>query len=148
MKTVFITLNLLLSSLLLSAQSDGLSAELTDENSGTTISVTVPVPSDEGMVIIGLYDKDTFMKAGPLKGIEAQIIDGVAKATFTGVTPGTYAISLFHDKNGNKQMDFEPTGMPKEMYGVSNNPMSYGPPQWSEAKFDVGTSPIEMTIRL
>ena len=45
-------------------------------------------------------------------------------------------------------MDFEANGMPKELYGASNNNMSMGPPRWSDAKFEVGTQPITMEIRL
>jgi uncharacterized protein (DUF2141 family) len=44
---------------------------------------------------------------------------------------------VLHDKNGNNQMDFESNGMPKEAYGMSNNPMSYGPPQFSDAAIEV-----------
>ena len=148
MKTVLTTLSLFLSALFIQAQTDQLTATQTATKSGTTITVTVPVSSDNGNVIMGLYTKDNFMKAGPLQGVESEIVDGYAKATFTDVQPGVYAISLFHDKNGNKRMDFEANGMPKEMYGVSNNPMSYGPPKWSEAKFEVGSQALEMTIRL
>jgi uncharacterized protein (DUF2141 family) len=142
MKNVFLAITFLFSSFLITAQ------EKSTENKGTTITVTVPVPGFGGSLIAGLFDEDTFMKAAPLQGQESDVNEGYASVTFTNVQPGTYAISLYHDKNGNKIMDFEPNGMPKEMYGVSNNPMSYGPPQWSEAKFEVGAEPIVMQIRL
>lgn len=146
MKTVILTLATMIVSFYGKAQADNAATDLA--TSGTTITVTVPVPSTEGKVIFGLYDEATFMKAGPLVGLQSAIQDGQATVTFTNVQPGIYAISLFHDKNDNKQMDFELNGMPKEMYGVSNNVMSYGPPQWSDAKFEVGTQPIEMEIRM
>ena len=66
--------------------------------------------------------------------------------TFKNVLPGEYAIMSVHDENDNKQMDFELNGMPKESYGVSNNPMSYGPPQFSEAKFTLNNENINMSI--
>ncbi|MEZ4817887.1 MAG: DUF2141 domain-containing protein [Flavobacteriaceae bacterium] len=118
------------------------------ESHGTTITVTIPVPGHGGSLIAGLYNEATFMKSAPIQGQESDINEGYASVTFTNVMPGSHAITLFHDKNGNKTMDFEPNGMPKEMYGVSNNPMSYGPPQWKDAKFEVGTEPITMQIRL
>jgi len=142
MKNLLLIIALLVTPLLASAQGKSENTE------GTTITVTIPVPGYGGSLIAGLYDEATFMKAAPLQGQESDVNEGYASVTFTNVTPGVYAISLFHDKNGNKTMDFEPNGMPKEMYGVSNNPMSYGPPQWSEAKFEVGTEPIKMEIRL
>lgn len=142
MKNLFLAIAFLLSTFYMIAQDKSSSTD------GTTITVTVPVPGIGGSLIAGLYNEETFMKAAPLQGQESDVNEGYASVTFTNVQPGTYAISLYHDKNGNKIMDFEPNGMPKEMYGVSNNPMSYGPPQWSEAKFEVGTDPITMQIRL
>lgn len=116
---------------------------------GKTIVVTVPnVTSSNGEVLFGLYDENTFMKAGPIKSKKSKIVDGVAKVTFTDIPEGVFAISCFHDVNGNNQMDFEPNGMPKENYGVSNNSMSFGPPQWGEAKFEVGAEDLQMEIRM
>ena len=143
MKTILFTIALAISTLFLKAQTN--EVVLIE---GTTITVTVPVSSTEGNVIFGLYDENTFMKAAPIQGLEGEIVDGKATVTFTNVAPGTYGISLFHDKNGNKQMDFEPNGMPKENYGVSNNIMSYGPPQWNDAKFEVTDEPLELDIRM
>ncbi len=142
MKAIILSIALSLTSFLLSAQAE---TEVTTE--GTTITVTVPVKSNEGHVIFGLYDEYSFMK-NPLVGLESTIVDGKATVTFTDVTPGTYAILLFHDKNDNKQMDFDTSGMPLEMYGVSNNIMSMGPPMWSDAKFEVAGEPIELDIRM
>ena len=141
MKTILISITLILTSYLLNAQSDQ-----KIPLDGITIKVTVPVKSSEGSVIFGLFDENTFMKAAPLQGMESEIVDGKATITFTNVVPGVYAISVLHDTNGNKQMDFEPNGMPKEMYGISNNVMSYGPPLWSDARFEVGNEPLELEI--
>jgi len=143
MKTVLFTLATIISLQLAKAQ------DLTpDKESGITITVTVPVKSEKGTVIGGVYDEASFMKGAPNYGYESTIQDGKAILTFTNIPPGTYGITLFHDTNGNKTMDFEPNGMPKEMYGVSNNIMSYGPPQWGDAKFEVASEDIEMEIRM
>jgi uncharacterized protein (DUF2141 family) len=143
MKTIILTIALAISTFFLKAQTNDVASI-----KGATITVTVPVASNEGNVIFGLYDENTFMKAAPIQGLEGEIIDGKATVIFTNVVPGTYGITLFHDKNGNKQMDFEPNGMPKEMYGVSNNVMNYGPPQWNDAKFEVSSESLAMEIRL
>ncbi|MDT0295689.1 DUF2141 domain-containing protein [Mesonia ostreae] len=37
--------------------------------------------------------------------------------------------------------------MPKERYGVSNNPVLVGPPTWEDAKFEVKTTVKEVTIK-
>jgi len=146
MKTLILTLATVIVSFYGRAQADNTNADVA--TNGTSITVSVPVQSSNGKVIVGLYDEATFMKTEPLVGLHGEIVDGRATVTFTDVAPGIYAITLFHDKNNNNQMDFEPNGMPKEMYGVSNNVMSYGPPQWSDAKFEVGETPVAMEIRM
>ncbi|MFC5046242.1 DUF2141 domain-containing protein [Aquimarina hainanensis] len=139
MKTVILYLTFLLMSLFSTAQ----------EVSGITITVTTPnVTGDQGEVIYGLYDQNTFMKAAPIQAAKSNIKNGVATITFTNVPEGNYAISCFHDTNGNNRMDFEANGMPKENYGISNNNMSYGPPVWADAKFEVATENIVMEIRM
>jgi len=119
------------------------------DTNGITITVTVPnVSSSDGAVLFGLYDEATFMKAAPIKSAKGEIVDGVATITFTDIPAGEYGISCVHDANNNERMDFEENGMPKESFGVSNNNMSYGPPMWSDAKFEVGTEDLKMEIRL
>ncbi|WP_339698024.1 DUF2141 domain-containing protein [uncultured Marixanthomonas sp.] len=142
MKTIIVTLSLAFTSLFLNAQTE---VETTSETQ--TITVTVPVQSEEGNVVFGLYDETSFMKQ-PLVGLEGEIKDGKASVTFEDVKPGTYAILLFHDKNGNKQMDFEANGMPTEPYGASNNVMSMGPPLWSDTKFKVTNEPVDLEVRM
>ncbi|WP_435578422.1 DUF2141 domain-containing protein [Gilvibacter sp.] len=114
---------------------------------GISITVTVPVQSTEGKVIFGLHNESTFMKA-PLAGQVSQIVDGKAIVTFEGVTPGTYAVMCFHDRNNDDQMNFQANGMPLEDYGVSNNNMSMGPPTWADAKFEVAKENLELEIRM
>ena len=115
---------------------------------GTTITVHVPIRGYGGSLIAGLYDEGTFMKAEPVQGVDTAVLEGYATVVFNDVTPGTYAILLYHDKNGNKVLDREPNGMPKEMWGASNNNMAMGPPTWDGAKFEVGDEPLKMEIRL
>jgi len=101
-----------------------------------TLTVTVEnARNDEGKMMFSLNENENFMRGTPFKSESVIIKDGVATVTFTDVPAGEYAVLVLHDKNGNGMMDFEPNGMPKESYGISNNPMSYGPPTWQEAKF-------------
>jgi len=143
MKTILLTITLALANLFLTAQTN--STEVSTE--GTSITVTVSLRGTGGHILFGLHDESTFMKA-PLKSASSEIIDGKSTYTFNNVAPGSYGIMVVHDKNDNKRMDFEPSGMPKEAYGMSNNTMSYGPPQFSDAEFEVTTSPLDIEIRL
>ena len=54
------------------------------------------------------------------------------------VPPGTYAVSVYEDLNGNHKLDRNFFGIPREPVGVSGNPRSrYGPPHFSECSFSV-----------
>ena len=146
MKTIILSISIFLTAWVINAQSLTTEPAESSTSEGVTITVNVPVKSSEGSVFFALYDESTFMVAAPLQALESEIEDGKASVTFVNVQPGIYAVTLFHDKNGNKQMDFEANGMPIEMYGVSNNVMSYGPPQWNDAKFEVDQEPLTLDI--
>jgi uncharacterized protein (DUF2141 family) len=113
-----------------------------------TLTVRVDnAKNDTGKMVYSLSTEDQFMKAAPLMAASVEIKDGVAVAVFENVPAGTYAVIVLHDKNGNESMDYDLNRRPTEAYGMSNNPMSYGPPVWDEAKFQV-TESTEMIIRL
>ena len=120
------------------------------QTDSTSVTITVKnLSTNDGNVLFGLYTENNFLKAAPLYHSKSEIKNGTAQVTFTGIPAGTYAVSCFHDLNGNGQMDFEPTGMPKEPYGISNNAINYdGPPQWDEAKFEVGSQPVNLDIKI
>ncbi|TBM99724.1 DUF2141 domain-containing protein [Hyunsoonleella flava] len=119
-----------------------------EDTTGQTVTVTINnITNNNGHVLLSLHTKDTFMKGPGIKSVKSEIVDGKITATFENISPGTYAVMALHDENDNNTMDFEDNGMPKESYGMSNNPMSYGPPQFATAKFDLATEDLEMNIR-
>lgn len=118
------------------------------DTKGQTITVTIDnVLNNKGQVVFALHNDTTFMKNNGLQSGASEIKDGKATITFTNVAPGTYAIIALHDENNNQRMDFEPNGMPKEAFGLSTNPMSYGPPQFHDAKFEVTNEDLNLNIR-
>lgn len=118
------------------------------QDSGISITVTIDnVKNNNGKVILSLHTSETFMKGAGLMNLESEIKDGKVIITFENVEPGEYAIMALHDENGNERMDFRENGMPLESYGMSNNVMSFGPPQYDDAKFKVEKEAIEMNIR-
>lgn len=145
MKTILFTIALTVSSLFISAQTETNETIVTTE--GTTITVTVTLQGTAGTVLFSLHNEATFMKT-PLEAKGNVIVDGKSTVTFENVQAGTYGIIILHDKNDNKRMDFQDNGMPMEAYGMSNNVMSFGPPQWSDVKFTIENTPLEMEIRL
>jgi uncharacterized protein (DUF2141 family) len=107
------------------------------ETTGNIVVSVENLSSEEGKVYFALFNEDNFLKKAPIQGEVSEIKEGVAQITFSEVPSGNYAVTAYHDKNGNQQMDFESNGIPKENYGVSNNQMNlYGPPLWEDAKFE------------
>jgi uncharacterized protein (DUF2141 family) len=136
MKALFTSLIVLLFSFILSAQET------------FTLKVTVNNASvDDGKMVYSLNTESQFMKSAPLQTASIEIKDGVATAVFENVPAGDYAVIVLHDKNANGKMDFSANGMPQEAYGTSNNPMSYGQPTWTDAKFTIA-SDKEIIVRL
>jgi uncharacterized protein (DUF2141 family) len=73
---------------------------------------------------------------------------GEVMLDFGAVQPGTYAISLFHDENGNGKLD---TAMmiPREGYGFSRDaPVRMGPPRFASAAFTVGAGVSRQTLKM
>ena len=118
-----------------------------DKSETFTITVKVDNPlNDNGHVLIGLHTADTFMKGQGVQNAKEKVKDGKVIVTFENVSPGDYAIMVLHDENDNQRMDLEVNGMPKESYGMSNNRMLYGPPTFTDAKFEL-TESKEIVIR-
>ena len=112
-----------------------------------TLTVRVDNPlNNNGHILIGLHTADTFMKGKGILNAKSKVTDGKVVVTFEDVAPGNYAIMVLHDENDNERMDFEVNGMPIESYGMSNNPMLFGPPTFTDAAFEL-TESKEIVIR-
>lgn len=109
----------------------------------------VGLENDEGEVRIALFDsKDSYSAEGkPSQEVSVFIKDKKAECTFKGIPYGTYAIKLYHDKNGNGKLDMNFMGIPNEPYGFSNNAREeFGPTKWEDAKFTVNSKNMTMEI--
>jgi uncharacterized protein (DUF2141 family) len=87
-------------------------------------------------------------KAG--KTANSKIENGQAVCMFTGIPPGQYAVSVFHDENGNGKLDRNFMGMPKEGVGASNDAAGhFGPPKFDDARFryEGGRSVLAIHVR-
>jgi len=123
------------------------SQQITAQETATVNIIVENIANDQGDILLGMSTKEGFMKTKPDYSATSKIKDGKATISFKDVPYGSYAVSSFHDMNGNKKMDFEASGMPLEGYGVSNNPVLMGPPTWEDAKFEVDKAENEVTIR-
>ena len=105
---------------------------------------------DRGTVMVGLYDEEGDFLDKTMRSLSSRIEGGEAKVTFTDVPDGVYAVSCYHDKDGNGKLNMFLGIFPTESYGTSNNaPARFGPPKWKDAKFEVKNGEVKsLDIRL
>lgn len=69
-----------------------------------------------------------------------QINGNTAKKVFTGLKPGTYAVAVIDDQNGDQKLNRDFFGIPQEGFGISNNPtvsIQTGMPKFRHSSFVV-----------
>lgn len=109
----------------------GLLADMAEDTVTLTVKVTNAASSDH-FVYLGMQDETGKM----VEQTQATLEDNVATFTFEGMTMGRYAIQVFHDENGNGDLDTGAFGIPNERYGFSNNAVAnFGPPALEERLF-------------
>ena len=98
------------------------------------------VPSAEGKISAALYNKeDAFLKFESVyASASCSAKEGKTQVSFQEIPDGTYAIAIFHDENGNDQLDTNWLGIPKEKVAFSNAKMKlFGPPSFRECAFEL-----------
>jgi len=107
----------------LAAVAAGASAQLTASRAEITVMLE-GFHSEAGVARVALFaSKDGFPddEAKALKIVTAEIRNYEAKAVFTDVAYGVYAIAVLHDENGNGVMDLNYFKVPTEGWGASND---------------------------
>ena len=122
-----------------------------EPSEGDVSATVIDLRSSKGEVLACLTTRpSTFPECN--RDPQARTLRVAAAATvlldFGPIPPGRYAISLFHDENGNGRLD-KRLMMPREGYGFSRNaPVFMGPPRFASAAFDVGAAGHHETIRM
>ena len=110
------------------------------------VSVTA-LRSDAGLVHIALYDKAEAFPKDERYLIDRLVPAKTGLAAFVGLKPGTYAMAIYHDENGNGDFDQNFIGIPLEGYAFSNGAKPFlGPPDFADAAFTVGPDGTKITI--
>jgi uncharacterized protein (DUF2141 family) len=101
-----------------------------------------------GMVYAGVCDRSFDEATCPYKDREPARA-GIVEFTLRNVKPGTYAVAVFHDLNGNARLDRNFIGLPSEPYGFSNDVGRRGPPNFEGALITVKepSTTVRVTIR-
>ncbi|WP_262692351.1 DUF2141 domain-containing protein [Kordiimonas aestuarii] len=92
----------------------------------------------KGNILIAVYDTpENFLRPGGMTaGMKLQAATEGVSHTFAGLEAGTYAVSVFHDVNGDGKLESNYMGVPQEPVGMSRDARgSFGPPAFTDAAF-------------
>jgi uncharacterized protein (DUF2141 family) len=104
-----------------------------------------------GSVSAGIFNSaGSFAKASEaFASFRIKATPGSVGFTVHDLPPGRYAVTAYHDENANGRLDFDPTGVPTEGYGVSNgarNPLA--PPEFAKAAFELRDQSKSVTVNI
>ncbi|GAB3940452.1 hypothetical protein GCM10028805_02280 [Spirosoma harenae] len=103
----------------------------------------------KGSVFFALFKSgDSFPNGKPVDGKKVDANAHNVRASFS-LDPGEYAVAVFHDENGNGQLDKKIFGIPKEPYGFSNNfRPKMSAPKFKDCQFTIDGSEKMITIKV
>jgi uncharacterized protein (DUF2141 family) len=114
-------------------------------NAATLVIRAQGIQSAQGMVYAGICDRSFDEATCPYKDRTAAKA-GTVEMRLTGVKPGTYAIAVFHDLNGDGKLGRNFIGLPNEPYGFSNDVGRRGPPDFNGALITIKDPSATVTI--
>lgn len=121
------------------------------ENQQAVRVTVMGINQKRGEIFAALYQGEKGFPGDATKAFrtaKATPRNGEAQLTFDQVPPGTYAIALFHDENGDEVLNTNIIGIPKEGYGVSNNVKNlFSGPTYKQAAFRHQAT-TQLTIQL
>jgi len=129
--------------LVTSASADAQQGDLVIDISGFT--------HDNGQAIASLFREGDDIPSKPYARIVAEIHEGKAIALFPSLQHGDYALIVFHDENGNNNLDHNFLGFPAEPMGYSNGfsfSLFSGMPNFKKLRFTFGegAKPLEIPV--
>ena len=93
--------------------------------------------SDQGTVDGGLFGAESGWLRQPMTGAREPAAPKVV-LVYRNLPAGPYALSVFHDENGNGKLDTNVAGIPLERYGFSRDAHGrMGPPSFADAALDL-----------
>ncbi len=126
-------------------------AQARDEGAATVRVEVASFRNARGTLSCRLFtDAASFPDGEGVRTVRARIDGAQAACVFEGLTPGTYAVAVLHDENGNGRVDRNFVGIPSEGYGISNNrTYATASPKWDESRFTLAArEALVLRIRL
>ncbi|MDB9375827.1 DUF2141 domain-containing protein [Nodularia sphaerocarpa] len=113
-------------------------------NAEPTAKLTVVVDNiknQNGEVCMGVYSSSQGFPMSTkdvIKSACVQPTGSILTHEFSGLKPGTYAVAIVDDQNGDRKLNKDFLGIPKEGFGISRNPtvsIATGTPSFYDSSF-------------
>ncbi len=121
----------------------------------TTGSLTVNLEglnNQTGQVCLSLFSSEQGFPDSEEKALESecfQLENNLTKITFENLSPGNYAVAVFHDVNSDRILNVNSLGIPTEGFGFSRNPtILAGIPKFRDTAVAVTSPQKNIQIKL
>jgi uncharacterized protein (DUF2141 family) len=119
-------------------------ATIVNAESNPTLTVVVNgVRSHSGQICMRVFSGNKGFPNGDESEVKSACVpitgNSITKQ-FSGLKPGTYAVGIIADENGDEKLNTDFLGIPQEGFGMSRNPkvsVTTGTPKFSDASFPV-----------
>lgn len=125
-------------------------AATTDAPSRLTLIIT-DYDVIDGQMLAALYaEREAFdSEAEPFRDAKVRVTGTETTVIFNDLPVGEYAFKLFHDENGNGELDTDGLGIPSEPYFFSTDASDpFSAPEWEESKFVLPLGKMTRNISL
>ena len=119
-------------------------AEAAQAESTTSLTVVVNgIRNKTGEICMRVYNSEKGFPNNAKSEVKSgctKITGNSVKQVFSGLKPGTYAVAVVDDQNGDHKLNKDFFGIPQEGFGISKNPpvsISTGTPKFNNASFEV-----------
>ncbi|MDM9385352.1 DUF2141 domain-containing protein [Chlorogloeopsis sp. ULAP01] len=119
---------------------------LATANPKSTVKLTVVVDgirNQKGQICLRIYGNERGFPLSDTSEVKSgcvKIQGSSVKKEFNGLKPGTYAVAVVDDQNGDYNLNRDFLGIPQEGFGISKNPtvsMLKGIPKFQDASFSL-----------
>jgi uncharacterized protein (DUF2141 family) len=130
-----------------------MTAGVVSDAASNAISVSVTgLRNDHGQVACTLFGSADGFPTKPEKAMARQFVKiagSSASCVFDNLQPGSYALAVMHDENGNGKLDKNFIGMPTEGFGASRDARgTMGPPKWDDAVFPFAGGSVQIPVAI
>lgn len=119
-------------------------AKTVNAEPSSTLTVQINgIEHQKGEICLRVYSSEKGFPYGDNSEVQSgctQIKGSSLTKQFSGLKPGNYAVAVVDDQNGNHKLDKDFLGIPKEGFGISNNPtvsITTGTPKFRDASFSL-----------